>query len=188
MLKILGGLHRGRPFKSVPGKDTRPTTSLVRKAFFDIAGPIEGLRLLDLFAGSGAVALEALSRGAERAVAVEQADGACRVIAANARTLAYSEGFFLVQGDAMRSVEGHLVREHAPFDLVFADPPYGYAGWTALLGRVAGLVRPGGFIAVEHALGEIITLPESLASRREYTYGDTVIAILHLAGIDWLCR
>ena len=121
-MRIVGGEARGRPLRSVPGRSTRPTADRVRQSLFDLLGQrMDGLAVLDLYAGTGALALEAVSRGAARAVLVEKDARACAAIAHNIDSLGYADRCRLLRGElpmALRELRGER------FDLVFSDPPY----------------------------------------------------------------
>ena len=120
-LRIVGGHFRGRILKVPKGQTTRPTSDRLREAFFNSLGPrIEKAHFLDLFAGSGAMALEALSRGARHATLIEQSKEAFRVIKENIKTLGLEGQTTLLFGDAYR----HLPKLKGPFDIVYIDPPY----------------------------------------------------------------
>lgn len=136
-----------------------------------VADFIPGARVLDLFAGSGALGLEALSRGAERAVFVEQAPTALRVLRANLDALGAAARAEIVRGDAVRYADG---LEVGAFDLAFADPPYGQ-GFAAALAN-AFVVRPfAALLCIEH--GRDDDLPD-LPDARSRRYGDTVLTFL----------
>ncbi len=124
MLRITSGIYRGRMLKTPPGDQTRPTQARLRQALLNsIQADLPGARVLDLFAGSGALGFESLSRGAERVIFVESARGAASVISQNAKVLQI-EGQVSIQ---TQSVEVFLERSDrfgAPFDVIFADPPY----------------------------------------------------------------
>ena len=141
-MRIVAGRHRGRKLMAPPGLDTRPTSDRAREALFNILEhgepPLEGCRFLDLFAGSGAVGLEAASRGAGRVLLVEKARAAQAAARANIAHLGEAERVTLRAGDATR-----LGRAAEPFDIVFLDPPYG-SGLVAT--ALAGLAR-GGWLA-----------------------------------------
>lgn len=133
-------------------REVRPTEGRVREALFSIWGDrLEGARLLDLFAGSGAVALEALGRGALAATAVEREPGAVAVLRANAEKLGESAALTVLAG-ALPLELARLARG-APgsFDLVYADPPYAFTGHGPLLAAAAPLLAAGGELALEHS-------------------------------------
>ena len=124
-LRIIGGLARGRRLASIPGNRTRPTGDRVREALFNILGQrLDGWRFLDVCAGSGAVALEALSRGADDAVAVEEDTALCRHIRDEAIRLDLAEGLDVRRGDARVELWA-LRRQGKPsFHAAFVDPPW----------------------------------------------------------------
>lgn len=170
-MRITGGIYRGRTLKVPDGLDVRPTQDRVREALFSILmHEMPGARFLDLFSGSGAVGLEALSRGASFATLVELNARHMAFAKANAAMLKASPEF--VQADACRYISEF---EGTPFDIVFADPPYAMGeehGFGEMLGTLAArnVVRPDGLFIAETtsrvALGEI---PEwDLCRDREY--------------------
>lgn len=147
-VRLSGGRHGGRVL-TVPGH-TRPTEGRVREALFAIwAAEVDGCSFLDLFAGSGAVALEAISRGALSATAVESDPRALRTLAANATRL--GERAVTVRRGSLPGDLASLAAEVARFDLVFADPPYRYPAYPDLLAAVAPLLATDGELAVEHS-------------------------------------
>lgn len=120
-MRIVSGNYGGRPLKTLEGKITRPTSDKVRGAIFNMIGPyFEGGRVLDLFAGSGGLAIEAVSRGMEKAVLVERDQKAQSVISANITMTKEPERFKLLKMDAYHALE--TLKQ--PFDLIFLDPPY----------------------------------------------------------------
>lgn len=148
-MRITGGVHRGRIIKVPDGLEVRPTQDRVREALFNIIqNEIRGARFLDVFAGSGAVGLEALSRGAASAVFVERNPRHIAFIKSNSETLKLSPE--IIQADAYRFLE---VFSGAPFDIVYADPPYALGeeqGFETVLRNLADrevLKRGGLFIA-----------------------------------------
>ena len=148
-LRIIGGAWRSRRIRFPAAAQLRPTPDRVRETLFNWLGPwIEGRRVLDLFAGSGALGLEALSRGAAGAVFVEQSRGAAAALRENAAMLGAS-GAGVVCGDAL----GFLDRTRDTFDLAFVDPPYSSGLAQPALDRLVsrGLLREGGRIYVEYS-------------------------------------
>src|SRR3954468_18248737 len=119
-MRIIAGAHRGRRIAAPKGRDTRPTSDRVRENAFNLIGPVDDAEVLDLFAGSGAMGLEALSRGAAHATFVESSRDACRVIDANLDKLRLN-GTVLCQ-DAVRAVQS----ERRQYDLILCDPPYDF--------------------------------------------------------------
>jgi 16S rRNA (guanine966-N2)-methyltransferase len=124
-MRIVAGSHRGRRLKSPSGRSVRPTPDRVREALFAILNDrVPGARVLDLYAGSGAVGLEALSRGAVWVHFAEQAAAAQMVIRQNVATLAV-EAYTRISGGRLPGALKRITPAEAPFDLIFADPPYG---------------------------------------------------------------
>jgi 16S rRNA (guanine966-N2)-methyltransferase len=172
-VRVVAGAYKGRRIEAPRGRATRPTSDRVREALFSILGPgaVEGARVLDLFAGSGALGIEALSRGAAEAVFV---DSDARAIAAVRRNLD------AVGADApvhRRDAFAWLGDADAPFDLVFADPPYSSA--TRAAARLTELLPPllteASVTVTESDKRDPLLLDLPLVDER--TYGDTRIAI-----------
>ena len=130
---MVAGELRGRRIEAPPGKDTRPTTDKVREAVFNALGSLDLVRdavVLDLFAGSGALGIEALSRGAAEAIFVERDRAALRTLRDNLETLGLTGRTRVAQGDAM------VMSRQFAADLVLADPPYDFTAWEGLLAVV----------------------------------------------------
>ena len=124
-LHVIGGLAKGRKLNSLHGRKTRPTSGLVREALFDILGSdVEGCRFLDVFAGTGAVGIEALSRGAERLTAIENNPAAVKVLYKNLELCGFKPQTEVVHFDAVDALM-MLNNRNQFFDIVFMDPPYG---------------------------------------------------------------
>jgi len=170
-VRIVAGRWGGRRLKAPPGRAVRPTTDRVREAWMSAAGPdLPGARVLDLFAGSGALGLEALSRGAAGAVFVERGREALRALRDNVATLGAEDECTIVSDDVFR----FLSRDFERFDIAFADPPYGTGDARALVERY--LARPfAGTLWLEHAWREVLPLPPDARTRR---YGDTALTTL----------
>lgn len=147
-MRVIAGSAKGRPLKGPRSAATRPTSDRVREALFDIlAAHVEGASVLDLYAGTGALAIEALSRGAGRADLVEADKGAQAVIADNLDRTGLSPRAKLWR---MR-VDKALPLLPGQYDLILADPPYADAHITAVLAQLGGLIAARGLVAVEHA-------------------------------------
>lgn len=170
-MRIVAGEHKGRKLRTPPGQGTRPTSDRVREALFSILGPVDGLRVLDLYAGSGALGIEALSRGAAAATFVESDGWAAEAIRANLAAIG-REGDEVVE----RDVPGWL-RSAGRYDLVFCDPPYDGAARLAgpLSELLPGVAAPEARIVTESAKRNPHALDHP--RRDERTYGDTRIAI-----------
>jgi 16S rRNA (guanine966-N2)-methyltransferase len=158
-VRIVGGEFRGRPLAAPAGRDTRPTTDRLRQTVFDILAhahgdPVKGARVLDLFAGTGALGIEALSRGASYVLFVEEAVEARAAIRTNVETLGLTGRTRIFRRDATTLGPAGTV---APFNLVFADPPYGRGlGESALAAALAGgWLKPGALVVLEDAAATV---------------------------------
>jgi 16S rRNA (guanine966-N2)-methyltransferase len=186
-MRITGGVWRSRSLRAPRGTATRPTSDRVREALFSILAS-EGLvgggaspRVLDLYAGTGALALEALSRGAAGAVLVEQGKDALAAIRDNVRALGAERSARVVAS----RVEAALARsfKDAEFDLVFCDPPYADVrrpGFDDVLAGVARVLAPGGALVLEHASSDPPPAVPGLSLERSRTYGDTALSLYRL--------
>lgn len=168
-MRIIAGEWRGRRIKAPGGSDVRPTTDRVREAWMSaLGGHLDRLTVLDLFAGSGALGLEALSRGAAHVTFVERARQSLCNLDENLRRLQAGGRATVVKGDAFRYVRRLACRS---FDLALADPPYGKGHAARLLARFEE-VPFARELWVEHRIGEPI--PE-LPGMRQRRYGDTTL-------------
>lgn len=182
-MRIIAGKWRGRPLRTPKGFTVRPTSDRVREAIFDILGDrVAGAATLDLFAGSGALGLEALSRGAPSAVFVESDPGAFGILRGNIESLGApgAESLHLDYRQALRRLRARGMR----FDLVFLDPPYG-RGMAAEsaegLGR-AGLLESGATVVVEEAARTPdAVFPEGWEAVADRRYGDTRVMIFDVS-------
>jgi 16S rRNA (guanine(966)-N(2))-methyltransferase RsmD len=178
-MRIVGGDARGRMLRSVPGKSTRPTADRVRQSLFDVLGQrMVGLAVLDLYAGTGALGLEALSRGAVKAVFIESDARACGVIYRNIADLKYEHKAHVIH-DELPGALGKLRGER--FDLVFADPPYALHASQAVLDRLTSndLLGPGARVVLEMDRHDAVPpVPGGLRVSDERRYGDTRIVIV----------
>jgi 16S rRNA (guanine966-N2)-methyltransferase len=174
-MRVIAGQWRGRPLKAPPGAATRPTADRVREALFSIlAARIPAARVLDLFAGSGALGIEALSRGADSATFVDSAPAAIRAIEANLAALAADAT--VRKADAVRFLS--TAREAAAqYDLVFLDPPYRDAERLApaLSEALPAVLAPGAVAVAESDRRAPLVLDLPLKDERRY--GDTLIRI-----------
>jgi 16S rRNA (guanine966-N2)-methyltransferase len=186
-MRIIGGEARGQRLEVPRGRTTRPTTERVRESIFSILGStlgdLEGIRVLDLYAGCGALGLEALSRGAASVVFVDS-DTACqRAIKRNAERLGYDDRCVILRA-RVPSAFNLLSRKGQIFELIVADPPYAQAP-TPLLERLAGsgLLSPDGVLVLEHGrhqhdpVDPQRTLAAGLELRTTRRYGDTLLSL-----------
>jgi 16S rRNA (guanine966-N2)-methyltransferase len=168
-MRIVAGEWRGRRIKAPSGDRVRPTADRVREAWMSIVQPrLPGARVLDLFAGSGALGLEALSRGAASAVFVEIAPASLRALGDNIDALGAGQVATVRRADALKFAES--LPRHA-FDVAFADPPYGH-GAAARLAELWHATPFALLLGIEHRSGE--SMPPGGDSRR---YGDTAITL-----------
>ena len=176
-MRIIAGDWRGRAIEAPPGAQTRPTADRVRETLFSMLasrlGSLEDLRVADLFAGSGALGLEALSRGAANATFVENNPKAIAVIRRNASKLGGEARASVLAASALG-----LPRSE-PFDLIFADPPYAVGSGNAVVASIGGAdwLAHGGWLAIETARGEAVQ-PGQLALDSAREVGSARITLL----------
>jgi 16S rRNA (guanine966-N2)-methyltransferase len=182
-MRITGGIFRSRALRAPRGQATRPTSDRVREALFGIlasAGVVEGARVLDLYAGTGALALEALSRGAVQATLVESSREALAALRANVASLGVADRVRIMASD-VRAVVRRNDLAGAPFDLVLADPPWALVDSGAAPHALAALVRgegvsPSATLVLEHAARSPAPDIEGLALAETRPYGDTALS------------
>lgn len=168
------------PLKAVAGNTTRPTTDKVKESIFNIIGPFfDGGTVVDLFAGSGGLGIEALSRGAEHAIFIEKDSRAFQVLQENIKKCRYEDNTELFRTDALRAVKG-LMKRDVVIDYLFVDPPYHKGEYYDLVTALveAEKLSQDAIILCEHT--RELMLPESYGAyqltRRE-TYGETIISV-----------
>lgn len=185
-MRVVAGTARGRRLEAPAGSAVRPTTDRVRESVFNSLGSfglVADVRVLDLFAGTGALGIEALSRGARRAVFVERDRQAAASVRANLERTGLSDRADLVEADALefvrRSVPDH---QATAFDLILLDPPYAFDAWSELLDLVDAR-WPGACVVAEsdrEVADEVGVEPARLVTVRRY--GTTVVTIFRAAG------
>ena len=185
-MRVIGGHDRGRRLRAPRGLRTRPTTDRVRETLFDVLGPtVAGARVLDLFAGTGAVGIEALSRGAARVVLVERDRSALRALRANLAAVdAARAAARIVAGDVLQ-VLPEIGAQEGSFDFVFVDPPYAttLAGRTLEALAAARVCRDGTEVVVQHSTRTVLPSIRGLsAHRRPRRFGDTALTFLRAEG------
>ena len=185
MLRIVGGRHRGRAIAAPEGQATRPTSSRARESLFNIlahaqwrpdgTSPLIDARVLDAFAGTGALGIEALSRGAAHATFLDSEAGVVKLIGENLRKLGETGNARVVRGDATRPPPGRDA-----CDLVFLDPPYrsGLALPALAALTAAGWVAPGAIVTIELAHNEDLVPPDGFEAIDERRYGAARLVIL----------
>lgn len=185
-LRVIAGAARGRRLAAPAGLATRPTSGLVRGALFNMLahrGWLEDAALLDLFAGSGSLGIEALSRGARHVVFVDQAEAAQRVLRRNLDTSALA-GRAEVLGVSVPAALRRLAARGVVVDGVLVDPPYarGWVDRTLTLLAASPVLRPGGWIALEHTVSEPLAPVAGLAVMAARRHGRAHIVLLEKEG------
>ncbi len=183
-MRVVSGEFKGRPLKSVPGNTTRPTTDKVKESIFNMIGPyFSGGTVLDLFAGSGGLGIEAISRGMNKAIFVDREYKAIQTVRLNLEACKVSEDHYEVyKNDSERALKA-LVKRELVFDLIMLDPPYKKQKLIDLLTFIEkyNLLTESGYIVCEH--GSDIELPEevgALRQTRKETYGMIGISIYQI--------
>ena len=170
-MKILSGLYKNRPLKTPRGDKTRPTSSKVRESVFNILqNRIEGARFLDVFAGSGSMGIEALSRGAKKAEFIEWDKQSAACIREN---LALLKLHAPIHQQAAEIAFKRLLKDKAQFDIIYIDPPYSL-DVTPLLEKIGPLLAPEGILILEQSKRTKIDIP-SLKKTDERHFGDTTL-------------
>lgn len=177
-MRVISGRAKGRKLKRVPGDSTRPIMDRVKENLFNILGSfVPGTRWLDLFAGTGQVGIEALSRGAEHVVFVDNVSAAIRTIEHNLEHTQLASGATVLRRDAFRFLEDPLL---APFDLIYVAPPQYKGIWSTVLAAIdrqaSALLTPDGIVVVQIDPKEEEPLP--LANLQRYDergYGSTLL-------------
>lgn len=181
MLRVIGGKIKGHLLKVPKGLTMRPTSDKVRESLFNIIPPsyVEGARFMDLFAGCGAIGIEALSRGAEFVTFVESNPRHARIIRENIERCGFKHYAEVFCADVLR-----LVEKIAPYkphcDIIFVDPPYDYQCWKILLPKIEANVKISdyGFLVIEHSTK--VSMPDKVGAITlygNYIYGDTTLTV-----------
>jgi len=188
-VRIVGGKHKGRTLQAPTGQNIRPTSDRAREGIFNILAHsidwkgFEDIPVLDVFAGTGALGLEAMSRGASSGVFIDNEVSALQCIRANAGTLSEARNILTLKLDATRLFPPPLAA-HAPLALVFLDAPYGTRlSDPALLGLChKGWIAPGGVVVVEISKDDYFTPPLEFSILEKRTYGAAQITFLQFKG------
>lgn len=182
-MRVITGLYKGRRLRTVKDLSVRPATDRVRQTIFNMLMnrlEFEGATVLDLFAGSGSLGIEAISRGAASATFVEQNREAADLIEENVATLGCEERAEVLNMDAM----DYIRRAEGAFHLVFADPPYAYDGIGELPRAIfsRNLVRPEGYLLIEHHRGAKFESTTLYHAGPEKRFGRTLVTFFHHSG------
>jgi 16S rRNA (guanine966-N2)-methyltransferase len=186
-MRVIAGQYRSRVLVAPKGRDTRPTSDRLRETLFNVLAPrLEGAVFVDLYAGSGAVGIEALSRGASEGIFVEQAEPALKAIRTNLSALDIRGGYAL-EARSVASALKRLGSSGRTADVVFLDPPYEradeYEAALGLLGgECSGLLAPGAVVVAEHAKkGDLAEQYGALARYRVLKQGDAALSFYQIA-------
>jgi 16S rRNA (guanine966-N2)-methyltransferase len=184
-MRIVGGQHRGRALAAPRGRDIRPTSDRLRESLFNILAhaygdPVSGARVLDLFAGTGALGLEAMSRGAAFALFVDEGAEARALIRENVATLGLGGTTKIFRRDATKLGAAHPIE---PFSLVFLDPPYGrgLAEPALASARAGGWLTSDALIVVEESVDATFVAPDGFTEIERRRYDDTELVLLNVA-------
>lgn len=181
MLRVISGDAKGRHLKVPAGNQIRPTSDKVRESLFNIIGPENTADsvYLDLFAGSGAVGIEAISRGARFVTMVDNNVRHIKAIKDNIKTCGFHQSCEVIYGDVISFLD-RSAKGGRSYNIVFADPPYNYNNWPTLLSKIINNVKISGygFIILEHS--SKVSMPEQLTDLEvygRYVYGDTTLTV-----------
>lgn len=181
-MRVISGIARGRVLKALEGEETRPTTDKVKESIFNIIQfDIEGSRVLDLFSGSGQLAIEAISRGAKNAVAVENSKRAADIIKENIKRCDFADSISIHRGDFTE-----VLTKNAKYDVIFLDPPYNSNSLEKALEIIYSfdILSDYGIIVCEtDSSSEILKADSDKYSYREYKYGRIKLTVIRKSEI-----
>jgi 16S rRNA (guanine(966)-N(2))-methyltransferase RsmD len=184
-MRIISGRYKGRRLKAPTWAGLRPTSDKLRETLFNILAPrIEGARVLDGYAGTGAIGLEALSRGAAHATFVEKSRRATALIEENVAACAESGSYTIECGDVVAVLR--RLEPDRTFDVIVLDPPYDLDQISSTLEVAAGRLSPGGVVVLERATRREPDVPSSLERQRDVKSGDSTLTFFRQASRDGL--
>ncbi|HVP35951.1 MAG TPA: 16S rRNA (guanine(966)-N(2))-methyltransferase RsmD [Terriglobales bacterium] len=174
-MRIISGEKKGVRLFSLKKRKIRPTSDKVKEAIYNILTSVEDKRVLDLFAGSGALGIEALSRGADEVVFVDDSSSSLNLIRKNLEKLGLIDKSRIVKKDAIRFLKAEFEEN---FDIIFADPPYGKGFCQKVLEILSGkvILNPDGVLVIEHHKKEKLETVRNLILLKERKYGDTLVS------------
>ena len=176
-MRIIAGEFKGRRLKTPAWDGLRPTSDKLRETLFNVLAPrIEGAAVLDVFAGTGAVGLESLSRGAARVVFIEQDRRAAELIAANVALCGVEDRCAIIRDGAVRALERQ--RDDEVFDVIVLDPPYDFEPLGQVLDAAIGHLAPGGVVILEHAFRRAAPPVTGARQTRTVRSGDSALTII----------
>ncbi|MEW6128134.1 MAG: 16S rRNA (guanine(966)-N(2))-methyltransferase RsmD [Acidobacteriota bacterium] len=184
-VRIISGIHRGRKLKTVAGQEVRPTSDRLRETLFNILAPdIRDAQVLDICAGSGAIAIEALSRGAASITLIDQSRRACQIIQENLRALGINDEARVLNRDALAAIK-QLETENQAFDIVYFDPPYASPLYAQVMNQLgaSSIIHPHSIVIVEHHTKTPIEKEYGkLKIYRELKQGESALGFYSVAG------
>jgi len=176
-MRVITGKARGVTLKTPEGLQTRPTADRVKEALFSVIQfDVPGATVLDLFGGTGQLGIEALSRGAKRAIFIDESDKACRLIRENLSRTKLEQQGSVIRSDYL----SYLGRCHEKFNLIFLDPPYAEVFLENALKRITeiDILQSGGIIVTERPLGKELSFEfQGYTRSKDYKYGNTLITL-----------
>ena len=177
-MRVIAGTYKGRRLKTLEGFSVRPTSDRLRETLFNILAPrIEGTRFADICAGSGAIGIEALSRGAGEVIFIESSLKSARIISENLRNCGIRENYRVINRDALRTLK-HFASEKAQFDIIYFDPPYGSDLYSPVMWSIAknDLLAEDGVVIVEHRRQTPLAPNyDRLRPYRQVTQGESIL-------------
>ena len=172
-MRVIAGAFKGRRLRPPTWDGLRPTSDKLRETLFNILAPrISGARVIDAYAGTGALGIEALSRGALHVDFIEGSARAVALVTANLSACGVKGGYTIHHGDALSVLRRHA---GARFDLILLDPPYDIASIEDVLAAAASVARPDGLVVLERATRRAPTVPPSLVRTRDVVSGDSTL-------------
>jgi 16S rRNA (guanine966-N2)-methyltransferase len=175
-MRIIAGVNKGRRLKAPKWSGLRPTSDKLRETLFNIiAARVAGARVLDVFAGTGALGLESLSRGAARVVFIEQDRRAAALIHDNAQLCGVADRCVIIRDTAERALQQPI--DGDPFDLVMLDPPYDFAPLAAIVTAATRHLSPGGLLILEHASRRALPAVDGARPTRTVRSGDSALTM-----------
>ena len=186
-MRVIAGIYKGRRLKTLEGVSLRPTSDRLRETLFNILAPrIEEASFADVCAGSGAIGIEALSRGARHATFIESSLKAARIISDNLRNCGIREGYKVINRDALRALK-NLASEQAQFDIIYFDPPYDSEIYTPVMRLIAkhDMLAEDGVVIVEHRR-QTPLLPnyDRLRPYRQVAQGDSLLTFFGVEAVE----
>ncbi len=185
-MRVIAGTQKGRRLKAPTGNRIRPTSERVREALFSILNrDVRDANVLDLCCGTGTIGLEALSRGAARVVFVDNHRDSLLLLKDNVKRCGDPPNTVTLAGDAWELVRQSQLRQYAPFDIIFVDPPYQHQDLEALLCKLGTgqILAPDGMMVVEHFWKTVVPQDAgSVQQMRQSRYGDTILTFFQHSG------